>query len=89
MTLIFDPNLSAAEEKSLITKIKGLIKGAKGKVDKTDEWGKKSLAYPIKKFKEGAYHFWEISLPDSAPIEIDRKMKLENQVLRYLLVRKE
>lgn len=89
MTLILDPGLAAAEKKSAFAKIKKLLEGAKGKVEKTDEWGKKTFVYPIKKFEEGDYHFWEVSLPESAPAEIDKKMRLENEILRYLLVRKE
>ena len=89
MTLILDPGLAAAEKKDAIVKVKKLLETAKGKVEKTDEWGKKTFVYPIRKFGEGDYHFWEVSLPESGPAEIDKKMRLENEVLRYLLVRKE
>ena len=89
MTLILDAKLTAEKKKDAIAKIKKLLEVAEGKVEKTDEWGKKTFVYPIKKFEEGDYHFWEVSLPESAPAEIDKKMRLENEVLRYLLVRKE
>ena len=87
MTLILDPNLTVVKKKELIAKIKKILEGGKGKVEKSDEWGKKSLAYPIKKMKEGDYLFWEVSLPEKSPIEIDKKLRLENEILRCLLVR--
>ena len=87
MTLILDPGLTPAKKKELLTKIKKVLEGAKGKVEKTDDWGKKSLAYPIKKIKEGDYLFMELSLPEQAPAEIDKKLRLENEILRCLLVR--
>ncbi len=89
MTLILVPEITAAKKEEVLAKVEKILVAAKGKVEKKEEWGKKSLAYPIKKMTEGDYHFWEVALPESAPPEIDKKMRLEDQVLRYLLVRKE
>ncbi len=87
MTLILVPELGETKKKEVLVKVKKILEDTKGKVEKTDEWGKKALAYPIKKMTEGDYHFWEVSLPEPAPAEIDKKIRLEDQVLRYLLVR--
>lgn len=89
MTLILVPDLAAAKKKETLDRVKKILEGSKGKVEKTEEWGKKSFAYSIKKMAEGDYHFWELSLPESAPAEIEKKMRLEEEVLRYLLLRKE
>lgn len=89
MTLILVPEITAAKKEEVLAKVEKILVAAKGKVEKKEEWGKKSLAYPIKKMAEGDYHFWEVALPESAPAEIDKKMRLEEQVLRYLLLRKE
>lgn len=89
MTLILDSGLAAPKKKELITKIKKILTEAKGKVEKTDEWGKKSLAYPVRKKEEGDYLFWEVLLPEESPAQIDKKLRLENEILRYLLVRQE
>jgi len=87
MTLILVPELGE-KKKEVLAKVKKILENTEGKVEKTDEWGKKTLAYPIKKMTEGDYYFWEVSLPEPAPAEIDKKMRLEDRVLRYLLVRK-
>jgi small subunit ribosomal protein S6 len=89
MTLILVPEIAATKKKEVLDKVEKILVATKGKVEKKEEWGKKSLAYPIKKMTEGDYHFWEVALPEPAPAEIDKKMRLENEVLRYLLLRKE
>ena len=75
MTFILVPDLAATKKKEVLDKAEKILVTAKGKVEKKDEWGKKSLAYPIKKMTEGDYHFWEVALPESAPAEIDKKMR--------------
>lgn len=60
----------------------------KGKILSSKFWGKKKLSYPIKKEKEGNYLFLEIEMPKKGG-EIERNLRLEESVLRYLLVRKD
>lgn len=89
LTLVIDPDLTSENQKKLITKIKKLITDFKGKVGKTDEWGRKELAYPIKKKTLGYYFLLETKLPEKAPAKIDKKLKLEEGIIRYLLIRRE
>ena len=89
LTLVVDPDLTSEKQKKLVTKIKKIITDLKGKVDKTDEWGRKNLAYPIKKKTAGYYFLLAIKLPVEAPIEIEKKLRLEEEIVRYLLVKKE
>ncbi|MCJ7829674.1 30S ribosomal protein S6 [Patescibacteria group bacterium] len=89
LTLILDADLSAEDQKKLTEKIKKIIEDAKGQVEKTNDWGKKELAYPIKKKKMGFYFLWEIKLTPDDLDKIDKKLKIEEEVLRYLILRKE
>lgn len=89
LTLILDPNLTVEKKKALIEKIKKILEASGGKVEKTDEWGKKKLAYLIRKFEEGDFLFLEIALPQQSPAEIEKKLSLEEAILRCLLVKKE
>lgn len=89
LTLVIDPDLTSENQKKLVTKIKKIITDLKGKVATTKEWGKKELAYPIKKKTLGYYFFLETNLPEKAPAEIEKKLKLEEGVMRYLLVKAE
>jgi small subunit ribosomal protein S6 len=89
LVLVIDPDLTGADQKKLISKIKKIIQELKGKVGKTDEWGKRELAYPIKKKNLGYYFLLAIKLPPEGPGQIEGKLKLEEQLIRYLLVKKE
>lgn len=89
LTLVIDPDLTSENQKKLVTKTKKIITDLKGKVGKTDEWGRKELTYPIKKKTLGYYFFYETELPQKAPAEIEKKLKLEEGIIRYLLVKAE
>jgi small subunit ribosomal protein S6 len=89
LTLVVDPDLTSEKQKKLITKIKKIVTDLQGKVDKTDDWGRKDLAYPIKKKNAGYYFLLAVKLPEAGLMEIEKKLRLEEGVMRYLLVKKE
>lgn len=89
LTLVIDPDLTGEEEKKLTTKVKKVVLDLKGKVERTTDWGKKELAYPIKKKTQGAYFLWAVKLPAKAPAELDQKLRHEEGLLRCLLVKKD
>ena len=89
LTLVLDADLSSEDQKKLIAKIKKIIEGNKGKVKKEEEWGKKELAYSIKKKQNGIYFCLSLGIsPEDLP-KIDKKIKMEEGVMRYLIIRKE
>jgi len=89
LVLVLDPDLTEGDRKKEIAKVNKIIEELKGKVEKTDEWGQKELAYPIKKKNLGYYFLLDLKLSLSAPAQIDGKLKLEEGIIRYLLVKKE
>jgi len=89
LVLVIDPDLAEGDQKKEIAKVKKIIKDLKGKVEKTDEWGKRELAYPIKKKNLGYYFLLAIKLSAATPAQIENKLKLEEKIIRYLLVKKE
>lgn len=89
LVLVVDPELTSVKQKAFLTKIKKFVTGFKGKVAKTDEWGKKELVFPIKQKKRADYFLWAVSLPEDKVGELDKKLKLEEELLRYLFVKKE
>lgn len=88
LVLVVDPDLTSEKQKKQLEKIKKIIADLKGEVQKTVEWGKKELTYPIKKKNLGYYFLWELNLPEKIYGEFDKKLKLEEGVIRYLLVRR-
>lgn len=89
LTLVLDADSSSENQKKQIEKIKKTIEENKGKVQSEEDWGKKEFAYPINKKKSGVYLLLnlKISAPDIQ--KVDKKLKIEEGVLRHLILRKE
>ena len=64
-----------------------MIAGNGGEITHRDDWGKRRLAYPIAKFNEGFYTVLQLNLPPGNVRELERSLRLTEQVLRYLVVR--
>ena len=91
VTVIIQPQLEEAERTQLIERLSNLlIPGPKedGALV-ANHWGVRQLAYPIKKFTEGYYVLYEAKLDATRIKDIERSMQYNEDVLRYLVVRKE
>jgi len=89
LTLILEGKASVAKKKKLIDKIEKIIKELRGKIVGHEDWGEKEFRYPIKKKDTGIYLFFELELESKAAKDLLPKLKLEEEILRYLLVRKD
>lgn len=76
------------EKKELLDSITKKIVGEVGKVEKEDLWGERSLSYPIKRHTSGFYAHFEISADPKTAKGLDKTLDLEEDVLRYLLIRR-
>ena len=74
---------------ALLDKIKGWIAEIGGTLVKTDLWGKRRLAYAIRKQSEGLYVFLTVAMPPTGEVTLERNLRLTEQVLRFLVVRQE
>ena len=83
---ILDPNSTADEMTAVSTKIEQIVNEAKGTVLKKDDWGKRRLAYLVKKHREGHYVFFHISVPPTTIAEITRNLRLIEKVLKFSVV---
>jgi len=86
---LISPNLEEEETTKLITQISGIISKKKGKLIQEDRWGKKRLAYPIKKFEEAFYVFFHYEGDSNIPFELEKRFKQTEAILRFLTVKKE
>lgn len=84
LVCIFNPQV---DNKKLIKKIKDWIEEMEGKVKKKEEWGKKELAYQIKKNSQGVYVFWQFEAEPAKINTLSPKIKLENDIIRFLLLK--
>ena len=77
------------ERAAVIEKCKALIERFGGTITEVDEWGKKRLAYEIQKMKEGYYYFIHFESDATTPGEIEQRIRIMDNVLRYLCVKQE
>jgi small subunit ribosomal protein S6 len=89
LMVVLDPNLDEAAIEAMNSRIQGLVTQRGGTVDSVDTWGRKRLAYPIGRFRDGFYILNRLQLPPTAATEIERALKLTESVIRHLLVRSE
>jgi small subunit ribosomal protein S6 len=81
------PTLTSEELDGFINHIQTVVEGKNGKVVKVDNWGKKSLAYKIKKFREGYYVVLSIEGDGSAIAELERRFRVTDYIIRFISVR--
>ena len=90
MIYIIDTGLEEAARKELIEKVSALIANNGGEIEKVDEtWGKRRLAYAIDYKTEGWYVLVNFKAPAELPRELERNLQINENVLRYLVVKLE
>lgn len=82
---ILKANLEDAQRKEVIEKLHSILVNEGGKVTNVNEWGLRDLAYPIKKETKGYYVVIKVECEPNATKEFDRRTKINNNVLRYLI----
>ena len=85
--VILDADMDEAALPAMSEKIEGWITGEGGTVNHTEQKLKRRLADPINKKTEGHYVFWYANLPANGSAEIERNLSLEEDVLRFMVIR--
>ena len=84
--IIVNPNVDEAGLKALEEKFTGLI-NANGKVESVENMGKKTLAYEIKKCKEGIYLLFNFEAKPDSIAELERVYRITDEILKFIVVR--
>lgn len=85
LAYVVDPEVEDSSLPEIEEKVKGWVEASGGVISHVDRWGKKRLAYPIQKKNEGFYFILQLELPPQAGVEIEREMRLNEQILRYMI----
>ena len=85
--LIINPETADEEAEKIKISITDILKKGKGTVENIDEWGRKTLAYPIEKHKEGIYVFIKTMSPGDVIAAVERRLKLNEKVMRFIVIR--
>ena len=86
---VIDAALEESARNELISYFSGIVEKNAGTIDRIDEWGKRRLAYAINYKTEGYYVLMYIQAPSELPRELERNFQINENVLRYLVIRYE
>jgi small subunit ribosomal protein S6 len=86
---VLSPALSEEEITQFLQQMAEIVAQKKGRMVKQDVWGKRRLAFPIKRFQEGVYVFFTFDGPGDVAAELERRFKQTDAVIRFMTVVKD
>ena len=89
LAVVVSAKIEDDERAAVVDKCKAYVERFGGTITEVDEWGKKRLAYEIQKMKEAFYYFIRFEAPATAPAEIESRVRIMDNVIRYLCVKQE
>ena len=89
LALVVSAKIEDDARTATVEKAKEYITRAGGTVTEVEETGKKKLAYEIQHMKEGFYYFIQFEAEATCPAELEKRVRIMDNVLRYLVVRKD
>ena len=89
LAVVLNAKLEDEERAAAMEKVTGYITRFGGAVTGIDEWGKKRLAYEIQKMREGFYYFIKFDADADCPGEVEKRVRIMDNVLRFLCVRQD
>ncbi len=89
LAIVVTTKIEDEQRNEVVERCKALIERFGGTVTNVDDWGKKRLAYEIQKMKEGFYYFIRFEAESTVPVEIESRVRIMDNVIRYLVVRQD
>lgn len=86
IAVLYDPGLEVDLEKAT-SRIEKIFTDNGGKVTNSDNWGKRKLAYPIKKNEHAIYVFYAVDLPAESVRKVEATLNITDEVIRFLITR--
>ncbi len=84
---ILAPNMSEEEVEKVSQRMQEVVAGSGGEIMKVEKWGKKKLAYPVKKHKKGEYVFFQYQGGSAAVSELERNFKMTDSVIKFMTIK--
>ena len=89
LAVVVSAKIEDDERAATLEKVKEIITSNGGNITNVDEWGKKRLAYEVQKTKEAFYYFIQFDGQSTVPAEIESRVRLMENVVRYLVVKQD
>jgi small subunit ribosomal protein S6 len=86
IAVLYHPDLEIDMEKAT-SRVEKIFADSKGKVTNTDNWGKRKLAYPIKKNESAVYVIYTVEFPAEAVRKVESTLNITDEVIRFLITR--
>ncbi|MEX2006740.1 MAG: 30S ribosomal protein S6 [Candidatus Saccharimonadales bacterium] len=86
IAVLYHPDLEIDLEKAT-SKVEKIIAGSDGKITKTDNWGKRKLAYPINKQEFAIYVFYTVEMPPQNVANVERTFNITDEIIRFLITK--
>ena len=86
---IIKPTVEEEARAALIARFADIVKNDNGEVENIDEWGMRKLAYAIDYISEGYYVLMNFKADPDLPAELERNLKISEDVMRFMVVKKE
>lgn len=87
LTVVIPENLAGAGKERITKIVTDFCKKVKGEISKQESWGTKHLAYPIKKLAVADYEHFVLLLPADRQPELDKTLRMDESILRYMFVK--
>jgi small subunit ribosomal protein S6 len=86
---ILNPEVSEEQSHAMLERVEQIVSNYDGQVVRVNQWGRRRLAYPIQRHRDGYYVFFDMILTPETVLELDRTMKVSEEVLRHLIKRRD
>lgn len=86
---ILNPEVSEEQNSSILERIQQIVNNHDGQVVRINQWGRRRLAYPIEHQRDGFYVFFDMILTPETVFELDRNLKVTEEVLRHIIIRRD
>ena len=85
LVCVIQPDLDEAAFNGVLDRVKGWVTESGGSVDKVDVWGKRKMAYQIRKHREGNYVLFNVSLTPATTAALEQNIRYTETVMRHML----
>ena len=86
---ILDPEVNEEQSNAIIERIRQIVNNHDGEVVRVSQWGRRRLAYPIQHKRDGFYVFFDMILTPETVSELDRNLKVTEEILRHIIIRRD
>ena len=86
---ILNPEVSEEQTGAILSRISQIVTNYDGQIVRVNQWGRRRMAYPIEHHRDGFYVFMDMILTPETVFELDRSLKVSEEVLRHMVIRRD